>query len=657
MENYKKPFLGAAYYPEDWDESQIDYDIEKMNEAGISCARIAEFAWSRLEPTPGNYNFGWVHNVIDKLSAAGIGVVLCTPTATPPIWLSQMYPDVTVVSETGTQVRHGGRRHCCSNNPNYIEYSRRIVEAMAKEFGSDERVMGWQIDNEIYFQGCTCPACEESFREHLKNKYGYGTVENLNKSWNLTLWSQEYSDFSEIRIPVNAWHNPHIKLEYKLFQSDSHSRYIGMQADILKKYTKAPIGTDTMPLNGVDYETLTEKCDIIQYNHYDEPNGLHVQRFWFDFIRTLKDRPFWNTETSTCWNGSEATRQNLKPYGFCRVNSWMPVFLGGESAMYWLWRTHWAGHEQMHGAVLYPSGRPYPIFEEVARTAKEFEKCADFINGTKVKTDAAIHFTSLNWNMFSVQSVITDIDYRPMVYEKVYTPVVNAGFRPDVIGAKKDLSGYKLLFSPFMLTLEDGDLIERIQNWVKDGGVWVVGPMSDIRNYVGTRFPDRPYSMLEDFVGVKQAYEAPDRDCLIKTKWSDGSEFKGNDWYELFEADDDSLVTVSDGYPTLVGKATVVRKNVGNGKVYVLGTIPSAEDMAKIISLAAEDAGVCGYDISGTLVVSPREGTAGEGLIVAECKNEVGSIVLKEEMTDILTGKKYSGKTELAPYDILVLKK
>ena len=655
MEQYKKPFLGAAYYPEDWDESEIDYDISKMKEAGITCARIAEFAWSRLEPTPGNYDFEWVHKVIAKLSAADIGVVLCTPTATPPIWLSRMYPDVLVLGADGFQVRHGGRRHCCSNNPNYIEYSKRIVEAMAKEFGSDDRIMGWQIDNEIYLQGCTCPECEALFREHLKKKYG--TVENLNKAWNLTLWSQEYSDFDEIRIPVHAWHNPHLKLEYLLFQSDTHSRYIGMQADILKKYTKAPIGTDTMPLNGVDYETLTEKCDIIQFNHYDKPSDLHLQRFWFDFMRTLKDRPFWNTETSTCWNGSESTGQDLKPYGFCRVNSWIPVILGGESTMYWLWRTHWAGHELMHGAVLYPSGRPYPIFEEVARTASEFEKCADFINGTKVDTEIAIHFTSLNWNMFSVQSVITDIDYRSMIYDKVYTPVVDAGFRPDVIGAKKDLSAYKLLFSPFMLTLDDGDLISRIKNWVNNGGVWVVGPMSDIRNSVGTRFADRPYNILEDFVGVRQAYEAPDRDGLIKTNWSDGSEFKGNYWYELFETDDDSLITVTEGYPTLIGKSVLVRKKVGKGTVYVLGTVPSAEDMKKIIDLAAADAGVSGYEIGGTLVVSPRKGSAGEGLIVAECKNESGYIVLNDEMTDIITGKKYSGKTELNPYDVLVLKK
>ncbi|MBQ2881869.1 MAG: beta-galactosidase [Clostridia bacterium] len=655
MENYKKPFLGAAYYPEDWAVSEIDYDISKMKECGVSCARIGEFAWSRLEPKPGEYDFGWLHNVVGKLAEANIDVILCTPTATPPIWLSRMYPDVTVVNDRGISVKHGGRRHCCSNNPHYIKYSRRIVEKMAQEFGSDERIMGWQIDNEIYFQGCTCSHCEEGFREHLRKKYV--SVENLNNAWNLTLWSQEYSDFDEIEIPVNAWHNPHIRLEYNLFQSDTHSNYIGMQIDILKKYTKSPIGTDTMPLNGVDYETLTEKCDVIQYNHYDTPQQLPIQRFWLDFIRSLKDRPFWNTETSTCWNGSEATGQNLKPYGFCRTNSWLPIAFGGESSMYWLWRTHWAGHELMHGAVLYPSGRPYPIFEEVSRTSSELEKCAEFINGTKVETEVAIHFTSLNWNMFSTQSVLTGMDYFSAVYQNVYEPVSDAGIRPDVIGARKDLGKYKLLFSPFMMALEQGDLIDRIKKWVLDGGVWVVGPMSDIRNSVGTRFSDRAYNMLEEFANIRQVYEVPDRDGFIKTKWNDGEEFQGKDWYELFEPDEDSLVTVTDGYPTLIGKATVLRKKVGKGVVYVLGAVPTKESMTKIIGMASDDADICRYDISGSIAVIPRKGSEFEGLIISECGNSSGSIVLKEEMTDLLTGRKYYGKTELEPYDILVLKK
>jgi len=139
----KTPFLGCAYYPEDWDESQIPYDIQKMKEAGITCARIGEFAWRKMEPARGQYDFAWLHNVVNALGEAGIAVVMGTPTATPPIWLSREHPDVFVLSESGSRANHGGRRHCCSSNPYYLEASDAIVHAMGREFGDDPYIIGW----------------------------------------------------------------------------------------------------------------------------------------------------------------------------------------------------------------------------------------------------------------------------------------------------------------------------------------------------------------------------------------------------------------------------------------------------------------------------------------------------------------------------------
>lgn len=152
----EKPFLGTAYYPEDWDVSDIPQDIAKMKEAGIKVARIAEFAWRRMEPAPGRYEFGWLHHVVDSLKEAGIKVVMGTPTATPPIWLIREHPDVTIMGSDGVHINHGGRRHCCSNHPAYIKASEGIVRALAEEFGHDENVIGWQIDNEIYASGEGC---------------------------------------------------------------------------------------------------------------------------------------------------------------------------------------------------------------------------------------------------------------------------------------------------------------------------------------------------------------------------------------------------------------------------------------------------------------------------------------------------------------------
>ena len=149
----KTPFLGCAYYPEDWDDSQLDCDIKMMKEAGITCARIGEFAWRKMEPARGRYEFGWLHRVVDALGAAGIAVVLGTPTATPPVWLGDAFPDVFVRHKEGTRAQHGGRRHCCSNNPHYLEASDQIVHAMGREFGKDPNVIGWQLDNEILTWG------------------------------------------------------------------------------------------------------------------------------------------------------------------------------------------------------------------------------------------------------------------------------------------------------------------------------------------------------------------------------------------------------------------------------------------------------------------------------------------------------------------------
>ena len=153
------PFLGAAYYPEDWDDGEQPGDIAKMQEAGLKAVRIGEFAWRKMEPKEGSFHFTWLHEVVDRLKEAGISVILGTPTATPPIWFLRKHPDAAVMNSAGIRTSHGGRRHCCSNNEAYREASASIIRAMAQEFGRDENVIGWQLDNEIYMpgDGCFCP--------------------------------------------------------------------------------------------------------------------------------------------------------------------------------------------------------------------------------------------------------------------------------------------------------------------------------------------------------------------------------------------------------------------------------------------------------------------------------------------------------------------
>ncbi len=650
----KPPYLGVAYYPEDWPDEEMDKDIAKMKEVGINVARIAEFAWHRMEPEPGKFDFTYFHKVVDKLGAAGIGVVLGTPTATPPVWLGKLFPDVFQEHESGRRASHGGRRHCCSNNPHYNEYCMRIVDRFAKEFAGDPAVIGWQLDNEIYSGGlgCCCPECRARFRERMRRKFG--TIDALNEAWNLNLFSQWYDSFDDIPVPRDAWHNPHLKMEWMVFQNDSHVRFIHRQAEIVHKYVKdVPVGTDTMPVNGLNYRDMTSKLDIVEFNHYNTPDNLWQVGLWFDFLRTLKDRPFWNTETATCWNGSADITQSIKPEGYCRANSWLPIALGGEANMYWLWRTHWAGHELMHGSVLDSSGREMHTTGEVRDVAAGYAKAADFINGTKVKTDVALHFSSLVWNMMAAQSVVRDLKYLPAIDQYWYRPIIDAGIRPDVIDAAEELSGYRVIFTPLMMTLEENGLAERMCEWVKNGGTWIVGPLSDVRNADGARWRDRGYGTIEALTGVTLKYFAPDTEHRVKAAWKDGTAFEGDIWYEMLDVPGaEALVTVRECHSAMEGLSLVTKVNVGKGTVVLLGSMPSAADMKRIIGAFVKPAG----EAEGELMVSPRAGEAGEGFIMVECGAKPAAYTLTGSYTDILTGEKLSGRISFKPYEVKVLR-
>ena len=651
----KTPFLGCAYYPEDWDDSQLDYDVKMMKEAGITCARIGEFAWRKMEPARGRYEFGWLHRVVDTLGKAGISVVLGTPTATPPIWLGDAFPDVFVLNKDGTRASHGGRRHCCSNNPHYLEASDQIVHAMGREFGKDPNVIGWQLDNEIltWGTGCTCEHCVKAYHDRLKREYG--TVENLNARWNLNLFSQAYDRFDEIPGDWNAWHNPHLKYEWAAAHYEADIAFMHRQAEILRLYTDAPIGTDMMPTNAMGYEEMCGDLDVVMFNHYNTPANLSDAVFWFDYLRTLKDRPFWNTETATTWNGSTAIGQVLKPEGYCRVNSWLPVALGGESNMYWLWRQHWAGHELVHGSVLSPEGRPTHTFGEVQRTAKDFETASAFLSGTKVKTDVALHFTSKAWQLFDQQKVFDGNWYAGDV-QQVHRALVRSGVRPDVIGAAHSLDGYKLLVSPCVMTLEDGDLAEKIKAFVENGGVWVAGPLTDVRNDIGAHYTDRAMGMIEDWLGVTLDYGVPTDGSVMKSAWCDGEDLAVRKWAELYTLNGgETLAAVTAGHSALNGKSVISRHKVGKGEVILCGALTEDADLGKLMNIALHDAGIELFPVMGSLNVSPRSGEAGEGLVL--CETGCGPALMKIERpaADLLTGETFTDNVPVEPYGVRVL--
>ena len=652
----EKIYLGANYYPEDWDDSLIDFDIAKMKECGFNVVRVGEFAWYKDEPREGEFSFTWLHNVVDKMRENGIGVILGTPTATPPNWLYRKYPDMATVSSSGVRTSHGGRRHCCSCHPEYLTYSDRIVTKLAEEFGRDPGVIGWQIDNEIYpwEPGCCCPNCLHAFHEHLREKYG--SVEEINRAWNLTLFSQAYDDIDDIPIPINTWHNPHIYFEWLLSQANNHMRFVHRQAEILKRYTKAPIGTDTMPVNGFDYRKFNAPLDVAQFNHYNTQENLQDAAMWMSYMRHFSKIPFWNTETQPCWNGSTAPGNDLQPEGFIYMNTWLPIMLGGGANLYWLWRTHWAGHELMHGAVLDTSGRYTYAQSEIRHAADDFRKLQEILTKTLPESEVAITFSSLNWTIRKSQAISGAIPDDTGFVRVFYRKLSSMGLYADVIDTAEPLDRYKLLITPSAYTLEENGFVENVKAWVEAGGVWVVGPLSDIRTAIGTKYKTSPYGSLEDILDARLCYVLPhDRGQLV-LKTNEGNAVKGSGVFELFDDGDfEPLLTVKEGHRALCGKHAAFLKRYGKGAIVFLGTIPEEKEFKRIVTLASVRAGIRPFDVTPDVLITKRTGDGHSVEIVAAINGVLSEYRFEGSRYDLLTDTCYKKKITLHPYQIAVL--
>lgn len=177
---FPKFYFGADYYPEHWPEERWPKDAELMKAAGFNIVRLAEFAWAKMEPQDGRFDFGWLDRAIEILAKHGIQVVLGTPTASPPPWLMAKQEDLFLVDKTGIRRTYGLRREYCPNNPCYRQHTEQIVSAMVEHYKDHLAVIGWQIDNE-FGDRCYCKICQAEFHKWLQKKYG--CLDELNKRW------------------------------------------------------------------------------------------------------------------------------------------------------------------------------------------------------------------------------------------------------------------------------------------------------------------------------------------------------------------------------------------------------------------------------------------------------------------------------------------
>lgn len=301
-------------------------------------------------------------------------------------------------------------------------------------------------------------------------------------------------------------------------------------------------------------------------------------------------------------------------------------------------------------------------FEEVQKVAEGFEKCREFLTGTRIRTDLAMIASSRVDFLMKQQEVVWEgghqweTPYCRRLY-RIYDGLTEYGARPDVLTPGSDFGKYKYLFTPFLLTLEEGNLPQRIEKWVKDGGIWIAGPMTDLRDDIGAHYRDRETGILEQLTESTLTYQIPDAEHRVPCRWADGSNFQAEKYLQMFDVSADAeVLAYADGYHSnFMGKALVFKKQVGKGQIWVLGTEPGKEDLVKLLYLILKDSSQ--PKKQGTVAAAFREGEGIQGIAAQEYGGSDGKLFLDGRYLDLLTDTEYKKEVPLAPWQTAILKK
>ena len=448
--------LGAAYYPEQWPEERWDEDIRLMQSAGMNVVRMAEFAWADMEPAQGQFNFAWLDRAIDKLAAASIATVLGTPTAAPPAWLMAKYPDIFAVEKDGRRVQFGNRCHYCVTSPDFHTAARSIVSAMAERFGPNPNVIGWQFDNE-YNRVCYCDRCRARFQQFLQERYL--TLANLNARWTTAYWSQTYTAWDQIALPVGG-HNPGLMLEFKHFTTENYRCFQRQQLDCLRPHLPPKVFTTHNFMgwfDGFDHYALNADLDLASWDWY-------IGRGHHDYLKTgaqhdltrgFKRRNFWLMETQP-GNVNWHSLNNALNRGEARAMAWHAIAHGADAILYWQWRSALNGQEQYHGTLVDQSGQPRPFFQDASQLGQDLTLVSSLLAGSRPTARAALlNDYDSRWSI-QWQRHHQDFDYVEH-FLNYYKPLAASNIPVDILAADTSFTGgldaYRLVIAPALLIL------------------------------------------------------------------------------------------------------------------------------------------------------------------------------------------------------------
>lgn len=612
MLNTDRLYFGGDYNPEQWPKEVWKNDIELMQKANVNLVSLGIFSWANIEISDGNYQFGWLDEIMDLLHEGGISVDLATATASPPAWLSAAHPEILPVNFDGIRLEFGGRQAYCAASKVYQQKAAALTEQIAKRYAKHPAVVMWHVNNEYgcHAPYCYCDASKAAFVQWLQKKYA--SLDELNASWGTDFWSQRYRNWDDIpapkRTPDGTHPNPGAQIDFRRFSSEITLELFKTERDIIKKYDSVnPVTTNFMSMKGthaMDYFAWAKEVDFVSTDHYlaqhDIENHIDLAQM-ADLTRGFADGKQWllmeHSSSAVNWQ----PRNYAKTPGQEKRNAMSFVARGSQGAMYFQWRQSQAGSERFHSAMVPHGGENTRVYREVAELGKLLSDHPELSKHATDKAEVAIVFDYEQfWAMMQANLPTEDLSYPDTVaawYRALYKEGIQADFVPANVDAAT-LADYKLVLMPMVHMLSDAE--EQVfTSYAQNGGNLVVGYFSNIADRtLRVKLGGYGGSLVKDVIGLYVEEFYPLRESTVKL--SNG--FEAKLWAELSALNGAEVVAeFSSGQAE--GQAAIVKRNLGASTAWYQGTELTDDSQRKFFSDIAKQLGLVVTDSESTEVV------------------------------------------------------
>ncbi|CAD6007349.1 beta-galactosidase [Agreia sp. COWG] len=608
--------FGGDYNPEQWPREVWNEDVSLMQRAGVTTATVGVFSWARLEPRPGEYDFEWLDDVLARLDAGGIRVILATGTASPPAWLAREHPESLPVTSAGVRLGFGSRQQYSPSSQAFREHAMRLVEQMAKRYGAHPALEAWHTGNEY---GCHVSHSYDdesaaAFRVWLEQRYG--SIASLNDAWGTAFWSQGYGSFDEVGVPADAptFSNPTQLLDFDRFSSDALLALHRAEREILARESPGvPVTTNFMGFfRDVDYFSWAEHVDFVSDDSYPDPADAlgHVRLAASrDLMRSLKKGTPWLLMEQATSAVNWRARNAPKAAGLNRVQSLQAVARGADGVLYFQWRQSKAGAEKFHSALVPHAGPDSRIFREVTALGAELATLGHVV-GEPVEARVAMIFDWNSWWALEQQAVPTELSYVDIVLAW-YRPFYEAGVTIDFVPLGADVSGYSVVVAPALMVASEQHLA-LLDGYVQDGGTLVVGYQSAVLDenlhvYLGGYLGPLQKTLgvrVEEFAPLAAALDEPLPTTAVEGVIAGTASL----WQELVRVDSAEVVSrFADGFAR--GEAAITRNRRADGTGWYVATQPDHSVLSELVAQLLEEADIpSGFDVWAEGVEIVRRG-------------------------------------------------